>query len=82
VLNDARIEPWYRYNLFLYASPERLASLPSIIKQSRVPDREKLRDISPPLYKLRKILVRLLPVPAATRLAKIKEKLVSQARSR
>lgn len=81
VLNDAHVEPWYRYNLFLYASPKRLAALPNIIQQCRVADGEKLRDISPPLYKLRKLLVRLLPVSVATRLAKVKEKLVSQARS-
>lgn len=82
VLNDERVEPWYRYNLFLYVSPQRFASLPNVIQQSKVSDGEKLRDISPPLYKLRKMFVRLLPVPVATRLAKIKEKLVSQARSR
>lgn len=82
VLNDTRIEPWYRYNLFLYASPQRFASLPNVIQQSKVPDKKKLRDISPPLYKLRKILVQLLPMPVATRLAKIKEKLVSKARRR
>lgn len=80
VLDDARIEPWYRYNLFLYASPARFEFLPIAIKQSRVSDGEKLRDISPPIYKLRKMLVRILPVPAATWLAKIKEKLVSRAR--
>jgi SAM-dependent methyltransferase len=74
VLADARIEPWYRYNTLLYAAPQRFALLPESIQRSRVPDGQKIRDLSPLLYKARKAVVTLLPVSLATRIAKFKER--------
>lgn len=81
VLNNPQVEPWYRYNMFLYASPKRLASLPAVITRYKVSDQERLRDVSPSLYKLRKMLVRMLPAAIGTRIAKIKEKLIARARA-
>lgn len=81
-VKDAReVEPWYRYNTFLYVNEARLSELPQKLIATRVADDRPLRDISPPLYKLRKSLVRLLPVGAMTRVAKIKEQLVTARRS-
>jgi len=76
------IEPWYRYNTFLYVHEDRLPQLPDKFRASRIPDDRKLRDISPPLYKARKQLVRLLPVSLATRIAQAKEAFVTRARMR
>jgi SAM-dependent methyltransferase len=80
VLQDRSIEPWYRYNTLLYASSERFDTLPEAVKRSRVPDNQTIPDLSPGLYKLRKQLVRLLPVSVATWLAKIKERQVATIR--
>lgn len=75
------IEPWYRYNIFLYISSNCIENLPHDIRRTLVPAGEKLSDISPLLYKVRKMLVRLLPVRVITAAAKIKERLITLIRS-
>lgn len=82
IMSEEAIEPWYRYNPILYASPTCFETLPEVIRCSRVPDNEKLRDLSPLVYKIRKGLVKLLPVSVMTQLAKIKERQVAKARAR
>lgn len=80
VINDAKIEPWYRYNVFLYASEAKTATLPEAIQRSRVPADARLKDLSPWPYQVRKALIRVLPIPVVTKLAKINEKRVSRMR--
>ncbi len=80
LLNDDQIEPWYRYNPFLYVSAACIATLPAAIARCRVPDGEKLRDLSPWSYRLRKWAVSFLPVSVMTQLAKLKESYISRAR--
>lgn len=75
------IEPWYRYNTFLYINRSLLQGLTPDLVAARVPDDSPLADISPPLYKARKGIVRWLPVSVMTRLAKIKEQLVAARRA-
>jgi len=77
---EQAIEPWYRYNTILYVASGYVEMLPDKVRFSRVPDNEKIRDLSPAIYKIRKGLVRLLPVPAMTWIAKIKERLVAKVR--
>jgi len=74
------IEPWYRYNTFLYVHQDKLSQLPEKFLAHRVPNGEKLRDVSPWLYKLRKLLVRLLPVSLATHIGQVKEVFVARTR--
>lgn len=81
IKTEEAIEPWYRYNPILYVSPACVETLPEAIQRSRIPDNEKIRDLSPLIYKIRKGLVRLLPVPIMTRFAKIKEHRVAKARA-
>lgn len=76
------IEPWYRYNVFLYVAESRLSDLPRGLRGAQVPDHQKLADISPAIYKVRKLLVRLLPTPVATKIAKVKEAWVLRNRTR
>ena len=80
--DTGEVEPWYRYNTFLYAKEARLPELPQELLAAKVADNRPLRDISPPLYKLRKGMVRLLPVSVMTRAAKIKEQFVTARRAR
>ncbi len=80
VIGDRSIEPWYRYNSFLYVSAEKLRHLPDAVQQCQTLG--PLKDISPLPYKLRKLFLRLLPVPIITKLARIKEKRVAGARAR
>jgi hypothetical protein len=82
ILHDSRIEPWYRYNTFLYASPECFKGLPRKIQECRVEEGDALVDLSPARYKLRKAIVKLLPVSTMSTIAKLKERMVGQWRQR
>lgn len=46
------------------------------LKDFRVPDNHKVPDISPLPYKIRKTIVRCLPISVVTKLAKFKERRV------
>lgn len=75
ISNITEIEPWYRFNTLLYASPAAFTSLSSRIKNARIATDTLIPDISPPMYKLRKLFVRCLPVTAMTAIAKLKERI-------
>jgi SAM-dependent methyltransferase len=81
VADDHAIEPWYRFNVFLYASKKGVEDLPPAVSQTLVPPDNMLRDISPRSYQARMALVRVLPVAAMTWLAKVKESLVTRIRA-
>ena len=70
--DDRRISFWYRYNVFLYASDDAAGRLPEAIGRAHVPDAAPLRDVSPPLFKARKLLVRSLPSSLQAGLARLK----------
>lgn len=76
IAGNKKIEPWYRYNIFLYSSSENLDRLPVNFQERIITESEKLRDVSPLIYKMRKRLVSLMPVYMMTLIAKIKEKIV------
>ena len=69
------VAPWYRFNTFLYVKGERIDSLPDAVRQTRLPNDEPIRDISPLPYKVRKRIVRRLPVWAAQALANVAKRL-------
>ena len=75
------VEPWYRYNIFLYVNAARLRSLPPELADCRVPDGVPIPDISPPLYRLRKAILRLLTPRAYTWLAILKKRFVVATRA-
>jgi len=74
LIADREIAPWYRYNTLLYATATVFDRLPMDLRAQRVPTGERIEDVSPPMYRLRKRVTQLLPVAIATRLAKIKER--------
>jgi SAM-dependent methyltransferase len=74
------IEPWYRYNALLYVARERFEHLPEALRRARVAENERIRDVSPMLYRARKACTMLLPTPVATSIAKLKERMVAMAR--
>jgi hypothetical protein len=77
VAGNGRIEAWYRYNPILYVAPNAYNRLPDGVQRSRVPDNQPIKDVSPPLYKLRKLIVGMLPVGVMTWIAKHKERVVA-----
>ncbi|MCB1694005.1 MAG: methyltransferase domain-containing protein [Pseudomonadales bacterium] len=80
VAGISAIEPWYRYNVILYSHLDALAGLPDAFRRCQVPRGVRIPDVSPALYRARKLVVGMMPVPLMTRLAKAKERLVGRAR--
>jgi hypothetical protein len=76
LLRDAHdVEPWYRYNVFLYAKSSVHADLPDAVKQALVPADVRLPDVSPITFKLRKFVLSRLPQSGVTALAKLYHRL-------
>jgi SAM-dependent methyltransferase len=76
LLGNRAIDPWYRYNTLIYASPARFATLPAEIRECRVPNHMPIPDLSPVQYRFRKRLTMLLPVSLASGIARLKERAV------
>jgi SAM-dependent methyltransferase len=79
--NNKNIEPWYRYNTFIYVASHRLSTMPQSMMDHLIAENDKLVDISPALYKFRKMIVRIIPTSIQTMLAKCKERVVVCIRS-
>lgn len=78
ILHDRQIEPWYRYNSFLFVNDDSLVELPSELARHLIPATEPVPDVSPPLYKLRKWIFGHLPLALMTPLAKAKDMFLGQ----
>lgn len=81
VISDDAIEPWYRYNTILYASPTAFSMLSPAVQAMVIPECQPILDISPFPYKLRKRNIGLLSPAAMTRIAKWKEQTVVRQRA-
>jgi hypothetical protein len=83
---DTHIEPWYRYNTFVYVHRDHLAAMPAAIQRLQVRSDERIPDVAPARYRLRRMIIRTLPVWAVTELAVLKKqyytRLQPNARSR
>ena len=80
--NMEGIEPWYRYNTFLFVRSAIVGMLATPLKEAIVPEGTTLIDRSPLLYRCRKALIRQLPISVNTLIAKIKERAVTLWRDR
>lgn len=74
LIGDHDIAPWYRFNTLLYASSAIVPQLSVTLRDHLVPANESVSDLSPLHYRLRKRVIRALPIWLATRLAKAKER--------
>jgi hypothetical protein len=72
IAGDPKISFWYRHNVFLYVADGMLDQLPEGVRARRVADGARLRDLSPPLFKLRKLAIRCLPHRFQNGLAQLK----------
>ncbi len=73
IKHNTDIEPWYRYNPILYVSRDQLDKLPSGVREFLI-NEDRIADVSPLSYRIRKLIIECLPVSVMTKLAKIKEK--------
>jgi SAM-dependent methyltransferase len=81
VANTDGIEPWYRYNTFLFVRSAIVEMLATPLKEAIVPEGTTLTDRSPLLYRCRKAVIRQLPVSVNTLIAKLKERAVTRWRN-
>jgi SAM-dependent methyltransferase len=80
--NDARVAPWYRYNVLLYVHESATRELPDSIRSTRIAPDERIRDVSPLYYRLQKLILRQFPPSLSTLLAIQKHRLVLWTRQR
>jgi SAM-dependent methyltransferase len=66
------IAPWYRYNLFLVANEAGANRMPAEMRATAIGRGEPVRDIAPLSYRLRRLVVRLLPRSTQDTLARVK----------
>jgi hypothetical protein len=71
------VEPWYRYNCVLYVRADKIASLPSVVAKTRVPDYMELRVFGSFGWQIRRALLRPLSVAAVTRLSMLRYRLLT-----
>jgi SAM-dependent methyltransferase len=72
ILADKSIEPWYRYNTFLYIHRKKVDAVPQSLGSGLVPPGKTLKDLSPPAYRIRKAIIRLLPTSAVSALSRFR----------
>ncbi|MCZ2222782.1 MAG: class I SAM-dependent methyltransferase [Chitinophagales bacterium] len=73
IMNDKDIEPWYRFNLFLFVKLEALENDFRELHQYSIPENDYPKDISPLHYKVRKFIIKALPLNISTFFARIKK---------
>ena len=73
IARDVRVEPWYRYNSFVFVHNDLLPLLPMELRRMRIAPGEEIADVSPPLYRLRKALFRPFPPAVITQFARLKK---------
>ena len=65
------VASWYAYNSILYVHEDAAPTLPQAVRAARVPDATSIADVSPPWYRMRKAVVRTLPVAIVTLLSRL-----------
>ena len=70
VIANQQIEPWFRYNAFLFVSGNRLPAMPKEWRDRDLTDAPGIPDVSPPAWRLRRAVLRCLPSSVVTRLSR------------
>lgn len=78
IRDDAKIEPWYRYNIMLYVSRDRLPDLPESVRSHLVGETDELDDYRPLADRLRHAVLRQLPIGAVNRLSRLRAALAAR----
>ena len=80
IASDTSISFWYRYNIILYVHRDRVGALPPELIATRVESSLTIPDIAPVAFRLRKAVVRSLPVSLRHTLARFKARLLPSGR--
>ena len=73
LVGNKKVMPWYRYNTFLYVKKDVEIGHYEKYRGTKISCGVKPDDISPSFYKIRKSIIKLLPLGTQTRLAELKK---------
>jgi hypothetical protein len=73
IVNIRAIEPWYRYNTFLYVHEKTLDRIPSTGRRIRLRRDELIADLAQLASRLRNLTYRYLPQPFVRRIARLEQ---------
>lgn len=76
IIDIRAIEPWYRYNMFLYVHQEALDRIPPIFRRMRLRRDERIANFAPLGWRLRNSTLRHLPQPIVQRIARMKHAMI------
>ncbi len=65
------VEPWYRYNTFVFVKESRYEGLPGAVRSSRIDDGRPVPDLSPLPYRIRKAILRPLPTQVVNLISRL-----------
>jgi len=68
----SEIEPWYRYNTLIYANADGQARMPKEWLPTRIPGDEAVDPAGDLLWRLRRAVVRIMPRPVVTGIARVR----------
>ena len=72
IVNIRAIEPWYRYNTFLYVHERSLDRISPAFRRTQLRRDEPIADLAPLAWRLRNLTFRCLPQPTVQRIARLK----------
>jgi len=75
------VEPWYRNNVLLYVRSDIVPTLPAAVRATAIAEGVPIADLSSPLFRLRKLVLRALPRPVVSAMARTKHTVRSALRS-
>ncbi|WP_298910522.1 methyltransferase domain-containing protein [uncultured Aliiroseovarius sp.] len=76
--DNKNVEPWYRFNTILYANATGQSRLPMAVLDTLVEDTTPIADVSSIPWKLRKLVVRRLPIKMATQIAQARAAIIAK----
>lgn len=82
VTGNRNVEPWYRYNTFLFVERASVDMLPADLFRYRLDGSTPIPDVSPLWYKMRKFFIRLLPISVRTWLSIANRRMTARRHSR
>ena len=71
------VEPWYKNTVLLDVRDDRIAAWPEAVRGTQIASGADIADMSSPLFRLRKLVLRNLPRPVVTAMARTKHRVRS-----
>jgi hypothetical protein len=76
IIDIRTIEPWYRYNTFLYVHETAIDRIPLALRRMQLQRDELIADLAPLTWRLRNLMFRYLPQRMVQRIARLKHVVV------